>query len=149
MALSKTAIRRLLMFCRYMENLPKKAQEHFHMGEWFRHTGDCDHGFKSGAVLKRAHLSKCGTVACALGWAATVPQLQRVGLTFKLSESGLGDIRFKGKQEDVYVAAAKTFAISSEQAIDLFSGVRHCANAETTQEWAAKARECIAEWKCT
>src|SRR5688572_29906761 len=78
MALSKLAVRRLTKLADYMEKLPKSAAKHFDMGAWFSHRGDHDHAI--GRWVERDTLNYCGTTACALGWAATVPAFRRAGL---------------------------------------------------------------------
>ena len=80
MSLSKLAVRRLTTLADYMQALPKSANKHFDMGDWFSHYGEHEHGFQSGTPITRHDLTLCGTVACAIGWAATIPAFKRAGL---------------------------------------------------------------------
>ena len=61
----KTSARRLLLLADHLDTLPKKR---FYYGSW---VGDDWKG--------KADLS-CGTTACALGWATTIPSFRRLGL---------------------------------------------------------------------
>jgi hypothetical protein len=84
MALSKLAVKRLTTLATFMEKLPASANKHFKMRQWFLHTGDHEHDI--GFEVERKDMNHCGTVACALGWAATVPSFRKAGL--KLHQTG-------------------------------------------------------------
>lgn len=58
-------MRRLLVLARFLRRLPRRR---FDYGTW---TGD---DWKGSQTLR------CGTTACALGWAATMPIFRRAGL---------------------------------------------------------------------
>lgn len=62
MALSKLAVRRLTKLADFMDSLP----------------ADRAHGFDMRTFREQ---TKCGTVACALGWATTIPSFRRAGMT--------------------------------------------------------------------
>jgi hypothetical protein len=63
--------RRLLLLADFLEKLPP---ERFNYGEW---VGK-DWGGKQDL--------SCGTTACALGWACTMPEFQALGLKFRSDE---------------------------------------------------------------
>lgn len=60
----------------------------------------------------------CGTTACALGWATTIPSLQRAGLRLRRHEFGLPYVECNSRADDG--AAAEIFGISDEDAASLF-----------------------------
>ena len=67
---------------------------------------------------KGAQNLSCGTQACALGWAATMPTFRRLGLYLKQT----GYPALKGDtRSDAFEAAAKLFGISISDAYALFS----------------------------
>lgn len=71
----------------------------------------------------RSAQPKCGTRACALGWATTIPSFQRAGLCLRQ-----GDLRLKGRRGNGWGETAATFfGISFGEAIDLFGAGRSAA----------------------
>jgi hypothetical protein len=92
MALSKLAVRRLTKLADYMEGLPKKAYEHFYMGTFFHHSGSHGTDANRGQALGEKHLLDCGTSACALGWAATVPDFKKAGLKLEYHGNGYANV---------------------------------------------------------
>jgi hypothetical protein len=76
----------------------------------------------------------CDTPSCALGWACTVPTLQRAGLSWELIKAWGSD----GK---------------SEMAVDVFgdylSLFSMCLRIKTPQQWAAHAKAYLAKHGCT
>lgn len=103
-----TSKRRLMALVTLLRKLPRKR---FNYATWVGHNWG-----------GKADLS-CGTVACALGWATTIPSLRRAGLrleAYSTDEEG----RFDGtpvcgnhSDED---AAAIVFGITSDEAKRLF-----------------------------
>lgn len=144
MRLSKTAKRRLTVLIAFMSKLPKAAAEHFDMGTWHEHTGYHEH-VKAGEPIKKNDLLSCGTSACALGWAATVPSFQKAGLSTYMS-APFGSIRFavKGEQLSPYDAASRFFDIDGEEARLFFSTKGPCYQAKTPQQWAKLAKRIVA-----
>lgn len=83
MKISKTGFRRLHKLVDYMDSLPKSANKHFDMKTFFHHENpEHEHLIPDAPTVKDLHT--CGTSACALGWAMTVPAFRRAGL--ELSE---------------------------------------------------------------
>lgn len=63
----------------------------------------------------------CGTTACALGWATTIPSFRRAGLHL----SSKGALRCKGMREPIWKdLAARFFSIQPQEARELF-GARY------------------------
>jgi hypothetical protein len=92
MMLTKKAKTRLLKLAEFMERLPKEDREHFNMGVWFMHAGaGHGHGVSPGQVVGKKEITKCGTSACALGWATTIPAFRRAGLKLIATE-GIGRV---------------------------------------------------------
>lgn len=64
-----------------VERLRGVSIEHFSMGRWWSEPGSGEVGLPE---LVATHMSigshLCGTSACVLGWATTVPELRRLGL---------------------------------------------------------------------
>lgn len=119
--------RRLLKLCDYMESLPRNANKHFHMGSFSSHSGDHDH-WELPASPQPKDLMTCGTTACALGWATTMPTFRRLGLHFNAMGSVEGD-------ENV-------FELSYEEWDVLFEG--HNED-RTPGAWAKRVRKWIAD----
>jgi len=65
---------RLLLLAGHLERVPSKA---FDYTEYVSHDWD---GSSS--------IGSCGTVACALGWATTIPELRALGLTLVRRRGG-------------------------------------------------------------
>lgn len=87
----------------------------------FLETADLPGEFDMGSWSKEEENGrpKCGTAACAMGWATTIPSFRRAGLF--LNECG--DPEFKGYTESQ--AAARFFGIENEQALNLFVYYNH------------------------
>jgi hypothetical protein len=68
----------------------------------------------------------CGTLACSMGWATTIPVFQELGLRLKMWNDGwnrsYGIVSLTNEQGtfDAEIAAAKLFDITTEQAQALF-----------------------------
>jgi len=76
--MTKLQRQRLKYLADRMAKLPASADKHFGMRSWFEHYGDHDHHF--GKRITRRDLHKCGTAACAIGWAATMPFFNKLGV---------------------------------------------------------------------
>lgn len=104
--LSKLAIRRLTKLADYMAAMKTTKHRRFNMASFF-------------------FVDECGTVACACGWAQTMPYFQRLGATMD------GDWNpqqvFDGDHWDA-----------------LFSG-RFARTIHTPKQWAAHCRKYIRE----
>lgn len=86
-ALSMLARKRLATLINYMRTLPASADRHFDMSTWFnRNLNSLKRGapqmikIPEDGLVKDAVLNICGTSACALGWATTIPAFSRAGL---------------------------------------------------------------------
>ena len=135
MALSKLAVKRLTKLADYMEKLPKSANKHFHMGTWFNHNSE-EHDHKFGENITLRDLHKCGTTACALGWACMIPAFHKAGLRLLASDnvSWVGHINafdfFEPTPSDRLL----------EVAANLFGGAD-----KTPKQWAKRCRQFIRE----
>lgn len=124
--LSKLAIRRLTKLADFMDSLPKEANKHFDMGAWLWK--------KEGPYPDEIGPKdpwKCGATACALGWAATVPDFRKRGLRVA-PYRGCGNL----------AAASDFFDIEQYQCDKLFSGR---ILADTPKQWAKRCRKFIKE----
>lgn len=145
MPLSRKAKSRLTKLIAFMKRLPKSANNHFDMGRYFRHTpvdDTHDHGIKHDSLVSRKTLTQCGTTACALGWAATVPEFQRAGLRMRAD----GQVFMRGEDpEYAYccVTAQTFFDIGLDEAEALFEAHTHI---KTPREWAKYAECMVREW---
>lgn len=140
--LSKQAERRLTKLVNFMASLPRSANQHFDMSSWFvvmEHEPD-EHGLHTGRAVTSRDLSLCGTSACALGWAATMPSFKRAGLSM---DSVMATPNFKGRHYGLEAAKA-FFDIDLLQAHNLFAGVN---KDRTPKQWARRARKLIRRWK--
>lgn len=139
MQLDELTKERLLLLCAYMESLPQEADEHFSMRRFADHKNK-GHKHVIPAAPKQSDLLTCGTSACALGWGATMPELQKLGLHFILREWGWSveghEEVFPGLDGDIEDERGTRWGL-------LFEGFN---NDETPRQWAARARELIEEW---
>lgn len=146
MALEKTTKTRLEKIIEYMKSLPASANKHFAMRAWIDHDGG-GHRHEElvdGAVIERKHLTLCGTTACALGWAATMPYFRRAGLKVVYSCYG-GEIYFKDKEVFADETARSGFLkLENWQAEKLFGGFN---DDPTPKAWARRARKLLKEWE--
>ena len=95
--------KRLLKLAKFLQTVPR---ERF------------DYNTFVGDDWKGAQNLSCGTQACALGWAATMPTFRRLGLYLKQA----GYPALKGDtRSHAFEVAAKLFGISIHDAHDLFS----------------------------
>jgi hypothetical protein len=92
-----TSNRRLLALAAFLRTVPRKR---FDYGRWV------------GSDWKGAQDLSCGTTACALGWAATMPQFRRLGLILRDGEK-FGDGFYVGLKSDPQ-------AYSGEAAMQVF-----------------------------
>lgn len=138
---SKLAVRRLEKLAAYMDSLPEGANEHFYMGAWYRHDGDPAHAPKPGTAVQENHLMDCGTTACALGWATTIPEFQNAGLRMNAYVSTDGGVMgmpvFRNHEE--FDAAEKFFRIDGHDSAVLFA----CTSVRTPKQWARHCRAYI------
>jgi hypothetical protein len=137
--------RRLTKLIEFMESLPRSANKHFDMGSWFTHNGEHPLPLPQGAPINAEVLKDCGTTACALGWAATMPYFNRLGLHVE-HDGGLGQVVYKGRHGDVSVEGCSTplfGGLDSFQWMELFSG----SNGDRTpKQWARRARKLLKQW---
>jgi hypothetical protein len=92
--------KRLLTLAKFLRTVPKKR---FNMGYWAA-------GKFCGKVNEAKH-NQCGTAACAMGWACTIPAFRRAGLKLKesLYDDDFAMPVYKGKTE--FDAAIKFFGL--------------------------------------
>lgn len=146
MELSKQAKARLLKLCALLESLPPVAEKHFDMTDWFRHKGKRHrHGLSDGDLIDRKHLTTCGTSACALGWASTMPYFRDLGLRMSYSKNAGVSFYFDGTsavEGGIFGAAASAFDLTSDQAVLFFRDI----GAATPKQWAQQTRQIIKQW---
>lgn len=97
----KVGNRRLLKLAALLRTLPRKR---FDYNVWV------------GGSWKGAADLSCGTTACALGWATTMPSLRRLGLHLTRG----GSIALGGRV-GAFEAARDLFAITDDDAMSLFT----------------------------
>lgn len=98
--MTRTGLKRLLRLADFLEKLPRNR---FDYSEWVGEDWEGDQDLS------------CGTTACALGWATTIPSLRKAGL--RLSE--VGSVTDKAHC-DGFEAAAKVFDVTVSDAQFLF-----------------------------
>jgi len=102
--------RRLLVLAAFLDELPP---ERFDYTKWV------------GRDWGGAEDLSCGTVACALGWATTIPEFRELGLRLKLGANGssgavtLGDSEYASYGTSI-AAAQELFCLTSLQVNLLF-----------------------------
>lgn len=110
MTTKATGNARLLKLAEFLRTVPRKR---FDYRTW---VGD---------DWKGAQDLSCGTTACALGWATTMPEFRRLGLRlFKSSYSNTGYVGMDGEAEDTIDpsgAAEQIFGLDSTAVGYLFA----------------------------
>lgn len=131
MKISKTGLRRLHKLADYMDSLPKSANKHFSMRNFFIHANE-EHEHEIPSAPKVKDLHTCGTTACALGWAMTVPAFRRAGLELE------GDEVFNSHE---------VFCLPdywSDEGDDLWEAFFGAGNKDATPKaWAKRARRLL------
>lgn len=130
---------RLLKLCDYMESLPDDADQHFSMKSFVRHDGT-GHRHETPRNPKAQDFLTCGTSACALGWACTMPEFADLGLYlnstgYRESVEGHAEV-FPGLEDEEPNDGDCKWAI-------LFEGWNRDA---TPKAWATRARALIKSW---
>lgn len=101
--------RRLLVLAEFLEKLPP---ERFDYGTWV------------GRNWAGAKDLSCGTRACALGWATTIPEFQEAGLCLIRDAYGDGVVRFNRGEPNRYQssldAGAAMFGLNEDESAFLF-----------------------------
>jgi hypothetical protein len=124
--LTKKEHRRLMRLITFMESLPREANKHFDMGTFLKHT-NYEHEHEAPQTTKDL-LRSCGTTACAMGWAATMPYFKRLGCRFNEH----------GEVENVYTIVENRYYWQL-----LFGGEREY---KTPKQWARCARALVKKW---
>lgn len=104
----RVGMRRLLKLATFLEKLPRRR---FDYGSW------------AGTDWKGSSDLSCGTTACALGWATTIPAFRRLGLKLVWADDGPDEYPYPRPvchQHYSEEAATKVFNLNSEEARFLF-----------------------------
>ena len=129
----KLNVRRVKALIKFMRSLPKSAEKKFNMAWWFVHN-DYEHSHKVGKFITKETLEHCGTTACALGWAATIPSLRKAGLRVEaLSHS-----------DKPMKRARRVFGLDEAQAEALFAPDFDVPT--TPKAWARRADNLLRKW---
>ena len=90
----------------------------------------------------------CGTSACALGWAGSMPLFRRLGLKLEVEryvDAFYGprmsiELQYKGDEHSVFEGASEIFAIDEDQAMSLFDPYNNAVlKRDATAKQVAKA----------
>lgn len=98
--------RRLLKLASFLRTLPRKR---FDYTTWV------------GEDWQGAQDLSCGTTACALGWAATMPAFRRLGVRLKKRAWGGGQVALRGLHRGSIEVAMYIFALDHHEAHHLFT----------------------------
>jgi hypothetical protein len=133
-----TSNARLLKLAAFLEKLPRKR---FDYGKWAR-WDSTDAADLSGAP-------SCGTAACALGWATTMPAFRRLGLYMNSPGNIWAIPAVRGTKRYGIDAARRIFGISGSDAMRLFvAGEFNGLSVDATAKQVAKhIRKFVAERK--
>jgi hypothetical protein len=112
-ATTEVGNRRLLKLAEFLRTVPRKK---FDYRSWV------------GADWEGKQDLSCGTTACALGWAATMPSFRRLGMRLKTIESSMATTTYHGyvglkdsNTTDSLWVAEQVFGLSYEDASRLFT----------------------------
>ena len=123
--------RRLLKLAAFLRTLPR---DRFDYKRWV------------GADWKGKQDLSCGTTACALGWAATIPAFRRLGLRLRKIpgwDYSNGEVVF-GKGKDIprdLDAARALFGLNYDEAYLLFAPAEDGSEANATPKYVARKIE--------
>lgn len=159
--LTPVAVKRLSALCDFFEKMPKKLYDKFDMSHFFLHRSrGHDHKVIDSGVIDPKVMHVCGTSACALGWAASIPAFQKAGLKMEISVSRETGYNEKGKEVVVAVhatdahftvsgslmgpveAATRFFEIPEEMVNEIF-GSGPDGGVDEPKEWAKGVRYII------
>ena len=125
--------KRLLKLADFLEALPRKR---FYFGAWV------------GADWKGAQDLSCGTKACALGWAATMPTFRRLGLCLVRAEYSGGYVGLKctdGILRGSSSAAREVFGLDLSEFEQLFAPSALLSPWATPRQVAKNIRDFVEE----
>lgn len=141
MAITKLGFRRLHKLVEFMASLPKSSAKHFNMRDYITHSGNGhEHAIPKKPTAKDLHA--CGTAACALGWAVTVPSLRRAGLYLDVSVDwdGVGKLYSVEGSNEVFGL--------DEDADDHWETLFGSNNRDKSpKEWAKRVRKLLKQWE--
>lgn len=121
----------LLTLAKFLRNLPPSR---FDIQRWRCRGAGENSKFVEDADLE----TDCGTRACAIGWACTIPEFKELGLDFKPWTDGLddGESAMFGEphfnHSFGFEASALFFGISFGDAIELFSDESYPSGVDAT-----------------
>lgn len=121
---------RLITLAQYAETKIPDAQ--FYMGHWVD-----TYTWKGKPDLS------CGTSACLMGHATTIPEFQALGLRLNISGAPVMNNPNGWAYSSCYQTASHLFDISDDDSIELFSGARR--QHEKPKEAAARLRAYVSE----
>jgi hypothetical protein len=121
-----------------MDSLPKSANKHFRMVDYVTHSGK-GHEHPIPAKPKVSDLHSCGTAACALGWAMTVPAFRRAGLVMEFDFGGQAYVE---NSHEVFGIDSDFFGLDEW---DLLFGPNN--KDRTPKEWAKRVRKLLKMWE--
>lgn len=129
----KTSDKRLLKLAAFLEKLPRDRFDYASfVGDDWKGTQDLS----------------CGTTACALGWAATIPEFRRAGLTIKaipdIDGGFYADVCTK-KHSGGFKAASEIFGLSNSDSSYLFAPDDEYPEKATPKQVAKKIRNFVKE----
>jgi len=106
--MKKLKLRRLSLLAWYLRSVPR---QYFRLMSWvYRNGSNFDNG-----LLKNI---ECGATACAIGWAAHIPEFRKLG--FELFYNGGAVVpSYKGTRN--WEAVQNFFGLTSSEALHLFS----------------------------
>lgn len=122
--LTPLAVQRLSTLANFMDNLKLGFRQEFDMTKW------------------RTDKTLCGTVCCAAGWGAHVPEFLALGYRVENKQWSAGIPYFAGETD--WMAVKKFFDVTQEQGAKLFD--KSLADViKTPKQWADHCRTFIRE----
>lgn len=118
--------KRLMILARKLERVP---QQRFRLDEW----------------ASGLNMGDCQTIACACGWACTIPSFERDGLHLVIADHLMPiQTTIKYGRWSGFVAASKFFGIDHADAVLLFSPIRYDGASSTgPREVAQRIRDFV------
>lgn len=123
----------------------------FNLGHWSRFPRGSSVGHED--IITAQDVNMCGTTACALGHAATIPQFVKRGLALAVNTSPrqtvavMGYVEYSNRYNSVYYgfnAAQQFFSLTMEESQYLFCSLYYPWNSQEPQMVAERIRSCAA-----
>lgn len=128
--MNKVGARRLLKLSKFLKDNKRKIN--VNMSYW--------------ALSEHNGMPECGSSACALGWATTIPSFRKAGLRLYYKSANARCYVQYNKERHPVSAASKFFNISEDDAQHIFTDWAHVYGAKAINEVCRKIEKLVKEY---